>query len=432
MMQSWGRVHRFAHRHAVPFYRGEVAFDKGINTAYGQGRSYGDVALNSGGQLICTHQLDRLIHFDRHGGVLRAEAGITLAQILEVIVPAGWFLPVTPGSKFVSLGGAVACDVHGKNHHQVGSFGAHVRALSLKRSDGSVHKLTPDKALFALTVSGLGLTGLIEWVEIQLIPLRSAHMWVENRPYDRLEAFFEISAASHTWPYSVAWVDCFARGPRLGRGIYTRARHAAMPSLDDLPSRRRVAWPFQTPGWLLNRASISAFNWLYRRRRGATYKGVQPYEPYFYPLDRIAHWNRLYGPRGFYQHQCLIPKAAAKAGITALLTRIAKQGQGGGQGSFLAVLKNHGPERSPGRNTFCGEGTSLALDFANKGPATLALLAELEAIVLDHGGRIYAAKDGTMAGGSYRAMYPNWTALEAARDPALNSAFWMRVTGDAL
>ncbi len=436
-MLAWGRVHRLQHCQKAPAFRHQTAFSEGlINTPYGQGRSYGDVALNAGGCLVRTHKLNRLLSFNRSTGLLRAEAGTTLADVLEVAVPEGWFLPVTPGTKFVSLGGAVANDVHGKNHHRVGSFGAHVRALSLRRSDGSVQVLRFGDSLFALTISGLGLTGLIEWVEVQLIPIRSVNMWVENTRFSCLDAFFDLSNASKTWPYCVAWVDCFARGARLGQGVFTRARHSLKPDLAARAravigaygaGRPRLSWPVETPSWLLNRYSIATFNGLYRRRAGASYVGLVDYDPYFYPLDSIANWNRLYGPRGFYQHQCLIPKPAAREGIAALLKTISSRSQG----SFLTVLKNHGVETSPGLNSFCFEGTSLAMDFANKGAATLNLLGELEAIVRSFGGRIYAAKDSTMTSATYRAMYPNWTLLEAARDPQLNSAFWMRVTGDA-
>ncbi len=429
-VESWGRVFRFDCTVETPLHRRDLALDahgpRGT-VLHGRGRSYGDVALNDGGRVLCTRHLDRFLYADWDAGVIRAEAGLSLGELLEVAVPQGWFLPVTPGSKFVSLGGAVANDVHGKNHHHVGSFGAFVRALGLNRSDTGRQMLSPTEApdLFELTIGGLGLTGMIDWVELRLSPIVSPLMQVENIPFDSLNEFFNLSEQSHDWPYAVAWIDCFASGRRLGRGIFTRGRHAAR-------TRRLVAhratpklrWPGETPGWLLNKYSIMAFNALYRRRRGATFCGTQAYGSFFYPLDGIAGWNRLYGPRGFFQHQSIIPPEAARAGVTEQLRAIEQAGQG----SFLAVLKSYGPERSPGRMSFGRDGVSLALDFANRGSSTLRLLRRLDDIALAHGGRMYPAKDGHMLPAAFQAGYPQWEALESARDPALTSSFWRRVT----
>ena len=282
--------------------------------------------------------------------------------------------------------------------------------------------------LFALTISGLGLTGLISWVELQLIPISSPFIKVENLRMNNLEAFFALSEESADWPYSVAWVDCFAMGDALGRGVFTRGRHSSeVDPLDTHTTHARLTWPVDAPGWMLNKGTIAAFNATYRRRPGARYKGKQHYGAFFYPLDGIDQWNRMYGRKGFFQHQCIVPKASAPNAVRQLLETIAKAGQG----SFLAVLKQHAAETSPGRNSFCIEGTSLALDFANKGPSTIALLSELDTIVLKHEGRLYPAKDGVMSAQTYQSSYQNWKELEAARDPALNSAFWQRVTETA-
>ena len=399
-------------------------------TFFAQGRSYGDVALNDGGTLIKTGNLNRLISADWEKGIVRAESGLTLDALLRVCVPKGWFLPVTPGTKFVSLGGAVANDVHGKNHHISGSFGAHVKRLGLSRSDGEAFILSPrkNKDLFKLTISGLGLTGFIEWVELQLIPIKSASMTVENIPFNSLDEFFAHSDDSKNWPYTVAWVDCLASGQELGRGIFSRGRHSEVPgALAAHDASTKLTWPADAPNWFLNKVSISTFNRLYRARPGARFQGEQHYDPFFYPLDGIKNWNKMYGKQGFFQHQSIIPKDEAHNGVRALLEVIERSGQG----SFLAVMKNHGRETSPGLNSFCLEGTSLALDFANHGAKTLSLLSELEAISLKHGGRLYPAKDGTMSAAGYQQGYPNWRALEDARDPILDSAFWQRVTGEA-
>ena len=270
------------------------------------------------------------------------------------------------------------------------------------------------------------MTGIIQWVELQLIPIRSPMMQVENYPYKTLDDFFELSAESEEWPYSVAWLDCFAQGKALGRGIFTRARHNPKPTpLTTHPARPRLKWPVDAPSRMLNYASIRSFNWLYRMRPGARMKGAQHYNPFFYPLDGIADWNRMYGTPGFYQYQAIVPEPSAKAAMVKLLQAI----NAAKQGSFLAVMKHHGTERSPGRNSFCMQGTSLALDFANKGPALRQLFSMLDDIVAQYGGRLYPAKDGLMSPQIYQMGFPNWKDIEKLRDPALNSAFWARVTG---
>ncbi len=435
MVLSWGRAHRY-NQALFPLQAGDAAGqivrlmgsgEPSSLLAHGLGRSYGDVALNEGAGLALTALLDNFIAADWRTGVVRAAAGLSNEELLRVCVPRGWFLPVTPGTKFVTLGGAVANDVHGKNHHTSGSFGAHVRAFGLLRSDRGLLTCSREENadLFALTLGGLGLTGIILWVEVQLAPIASSRLDVENLPCRDLEDFFRLSHESAAWPYTVTWIDCFARGKRLGRGIFTRGR----PRCDlDLTAHlgKSVSWPMTTPGFLLNRLTISSFNALYRARPAARFSGIQHYDPFFFPLDKIHGWNRLYGGRGFYQHQSLIPLADGEAGIRALLQRIAR----GGQGSFLAVLKLHGDETSPGIMSFCrpGRGVSLALDFANKGKSTRRLLADLDRIVRDHGGRLYPAKDGTMSRDFFQESYPDWTRLEAARDPRISSSFWRRLT----
>lgn len=394
--------------------------------ARGLGRSYGDVALNEGGVLLSTPGRDRFLDADWQTGRVKASAGLSLDELLRVSVPKGWFVPVTPGTKFVTLGGAVANDVHGKNHHVAGSFGAHVTALELLRSNGErlVCSHGENSDLFALTIGGLGLTGLIDWIEFQMKPIHSSNLHVENLPFARLDAFFELSEDSRDWPYTVAWVDCMAGGNSLGRGIFSRAREAEDGELIAHTPKAGLKWPVTTPGFLLNRLSISSFNWLYRHRPAAGFKGIQPYNPFFYPLDGIREWNRLYGHKGFFQHQCLLPPETGRAGLGEMLETI----QRAGQGSFLAVLKVHGPEPSPGVMSFCREGVSLALDFANRGKKTLKLLARLDEIVASHNGRLYPAKDGHMSPETFQTAYPRWRELEAARDPNFSSSFWRRVT----
>lgn len=429
MILSWGRVHRLGHRVLRPRHRDSLdpadAARLAVNgtvLAHGMGRSYGDSPLNGDGTLIVTCNLDRILSANWETGIVRAEAGLTLDALIRISVPRGWFPAVVPGTKFVTLGGAVANDVHGKNHHTSGSFGSHVEALGLLRSQGRRLTLSRNEnsELFSLTIGGLGLTGLIEWVEIRMIPILSSRLEVESNRFDQLDVFFDLCNDSADWPYTVAWIDCFSS---LGRGIFSRGRFVAEGPLETHRDGR-LEWPMETPGIALNRYSISAFNQVYWRLPKTGTGQRSEYNGFFFPLDGIREWNRLYGRRGFYQHQSLLPPDEARPGLRALLEEIRRSGQG----SFLAVLKNFGPERSPGRLSFGGEGYSLALDFANKGSSTLALLARLDAIVRPRGGRIYPAKDGRMAGDFFRESYPRWSELEAMRDPAFSSSFWRRVT----
>jgi L-gulonolactone oxidase len=402
-----------------------VAKSDGPVIAHGLGRSYGDVALNEGGTLLLTRRLDSLISADWSTGRVRAYAGLSLAELHRVSIPKGWFAAVTPGTKYVTLGGAVANDVHGKNHHQAGSFGAHVISLKLNRSDGEALICNPNdnSDLFALTTGGLGLTGLIEWVELQLKPIASSNLHVENIPCPDLSTFFELSKESSDWPYTVMWVDCFAPGEKLGRGVFSRARPANDGVLDAGAEKPALKWPVETPGFLLSRQLVSLFNALYRLRPGASFKGLQSRDAFFYPLDGVRDWNKLYGRQGFFQHQSILPMEEGERGVRLLLETIRQSGQG----SFLAVLKVHGPESSPGVMSFCREGVSLALDFANKGEKTLKFLDALDEIVQRFGGRVYPAKDGRMSARFFKESYPRWRELEAARDPQFSSSFWRRV-----
>jgi FAD/FMN-containing dehydrogenase len=390
------------------------------------GRSYGDVALNADGDLCQTVLADNVLAFDRLSGRIRAESGITLGDLNKITIPHGWIIPVNPGTQFVTLGGAVANDVHGKNHHKVGAFGAHVRAFQIVRSNGETLICRPHENanLFAATISGLGLTGFIEWVEVQLQRITSRNLYVENIRVKNLDHFFSLSKDSGDWTYTAAWVDCFSAASSLGAGIFTRANFVDDGVLIGKIGQRSYSLPIELPSIVLNKLTISTFNWLYKRRPGASFKGVQDYQSLFYPLDQIRDWNKVYGRRGFYQHQSIIPMEASRSGVEALLSNVRKSGQG----SFLAVLKRHGPETSPGLNSFALDGVSLALDFPNRGAKTRELFGELDAIVMAHGGRLYPAKDALMSAATYQSGYPNWRRLETLRDPKISSSFWRRVT----
>lgn len=397
--------------------------------AYGNGRSYGDSCLNSGGALIDTRVLDAVLSFDRETGLMTCGPGLTLDRLLDIAVPAGWFPPVTPGTAFVTIGGALANDVHGKNHHGAGTFGCHVRAFELLRSDGQSLLCAPDinAGLFAATIGGFGLTGLVTQVTLQLMPIRSAAMEQEILPFDDLDGFFALAAASDaTHDYTVAWVDALASGRHFGRGIFFRANHAPDPGLLPPAPGRSLRFPFQPPFPLINRTTLRAFNWLYRHSqpRGAAPRRV-PYRSFFYPLDRIHDWNRAYGPRGLLQFQCAVPMADARQAVEEMLRRTLAAGEA----SFLTVLKLFGPRRSPGLMSFPIEGATLTLDFPNRGARTEALLTALDRIALAAGGRVNPYKDARMSAATFQACFPQWRAFAAHVDPGFSSDFWRRVTG---
>lgn len=397
--------------------------------AYGQGRSYGDVGLNAGGTLLRTAGLGRILAFDAEAGVLRAEAGATLADVLARVVPHGWFLPVTPGTRFVSLGGAVANDVHGKNHHRAGTFGRFVTAMGLARSSGETLTLAPGgshAALFAATVGGLGLTGLITWVELRLLPIRSDEIVQTAVRFASLEEFFPLSdAASARSPYVVAWVD--ALRPE-GRGVLFEGAHAR-PRGPGRPLRLapppRFTLPADAPAGALRAGVVRAFNAAYfaRAPRRPVRRRLH-FAPFFYPLDALGAWNRAYGRDGFYQYQCVVPRENGHDAVRALLAQVAAAGAG----SFLAVLKVFGDVPSPGLLSFPRPGVTLALDVPSNGPETLRLLRRLDDLVAEAGGRVYPAKDAAMTARAFRRFYPEWEVLARYADPAFSSSFWRRVT----
>jgi FAD/FMN-containing dehydrogenase len=392
--------------------------------AYGCGRSYGDVALNPGGMLIDCRGLDHFIDFDRETGVVTCEAGVRLADILAVLCQpgsdaGGWFLPVSPGTRFVTVGGAIANDVHGKNHHRFGTFGRHVLGFDLARSDGSQCQCSRarETELFAATIGGLGLTGLIMHARLQLRRVAGTAVEIEEIRFEELAEFFALSAESDPgWEYTAAWLDCLRPS---GRGILMRARH--LPGMAAVPP----PLPFELPFSPLNGLTLRLFNAFYFRKSGWRRKTrrTESYETALYPLDGIGSWNRLYGRRGFFQFQGVVPIAEAPAAIGALLREIVRSGEG----SMLGVLKVFGDAVSPGLLSFPIAGTTLALDFPDRGASTRSLLERLEHIVVDAGGRIYPAKDSVMSAISFHRGYAHAARFCAQIDPGLSSAFARRV-----
>lgn len=430
--ESWGRALRTRAQWQPVYWSCDPlpALGSGAKMlAYGMGRSYGDCCLNDGGVLLSTRHCNRILEFDSENGLLRCEAGATLDDILKLIVPRGWFLPTTPGTRYVTVGGAVANDVHGKNHHLAGTFGRHVKRLELVRSDGRRLICSPQEnaGLFGATIGGIGLTGLITWVEIGLRKIASAMIEMETVRFGNLGEFFELSAESdRNFEHTVAWVDCLARGDSLGRGIFMRGNHATGAGPLTVHREPALGVPFDFPALALNPLSVRAFNHLYyhRIRRRLT-RSVTHYGPFFYPLDSINHWNRIYGRRGFFQYQFVAPFSADGAAIREVFERIARSGQG----SFLAVLKTLGTLPSPGMMSFPRPGVSLALDFPNNGPRTRQLFDELDEVVAAADGRFYPAKDARMSPVTYAKCYPRWQEFSPFIDPAFSSDFWRRVTG---
>jgi len=428
---SWGRyprvMHRYVHRPAWNDQLPGILKVGGPNSLlpFGHGRSYGDSCLNGGRELIECGRLNRLLAFDESTGVVRCEGGVSLADVIEIFLPGNWFLPVTPGTSFVTIGGAIANDVHGKNHHCAGTFGAHVHRLALYRSDSDLIVCDADQNpdMLRATIGGLGLTGVIAWADIQL--RRVPGPWIDNEsiPFHSLKAFLDLSHESNErFEYTVAWLDCFSG--KNTRGIFFRGNHAA-DCQRKIRARRGPTVPFALPAWLLNRCSVRAFNTAYyamhARRKGP---GLEPYDTFFYPLDAIRQWNLLYGKRGFLQYQCVIPQRQLDA-VEALLERIARSGMG----SFLGVLKQFGAAPAAGMLSFPRPGLTIALDFPMRGEQTLKLMSSFDEIVKEAGGALYPAKDARMSPGMFEASYPQWRGFIPYLDPKMSSSFWRRVTG---
>ncbi len=370
--------------------------------AYGGGRSYGDSAVRTGGAALLTERLDRILAFDETEQVVVCEPGITVADMQAFLVPRGYSLPAVPGTGFATVGGIVANDVHGKNHDRHGSIGDHVCWFDLLMADGTVKQVAPDNDgdLFAATIGGVGLTGIIVTVCIKVLPMPSNAVQVTEMRVRDLDHFFELFAEHRDRAtYSVGWIDALARGAKLGRGVLELADPSPAGIPDKAPRRLRV--PFDMPGILLNRLTMSAFNEVYYRRvpdGGEVSK--KSLTAFFHPLDALHDWNRLYGRAGFHQFQCVVPEEGGASGIRSLLEEISASGSA----SFLAVLKTMGGE-GRGHLSFPVRGYTLALDFPARAGVT-DLLQRLEDITLDYGGRIYLAKDSMMSEAGFARMYP--------------------------
>jgi FAD/FMN-containing dehydrogenase len=388
--------------------------------AFGNGRSYGDSCHNQTGTLVDMRSMNRILDFDPETGVMKAEAGVLLSDIIDHVVPHGWFPAVVPGTRFVTLGGAIANDIHGKNHHRRGSFGCHVTAFTLLRSDRAIIECSRETngELFAATIGGLGLTGLIVTATIRLMKVAADVVEGVER-FDTIEEYFDRAETADTDnEYAVAWIDQLAGG----RGLLITGNHAKEGG-ETRAAASRLGVPLQPPVNLLSRPFLRLFNMAYFHGKGRSSEPRSSgYQGFFFPLDGVKHWNRLYGPRGLLQHQSVIPFETARDALPEMLAEATRSGHG----SFLTVLKRFGTVASPGLMSFPRPGYTLTLDFPNAGEATLALLETLDRITLEAGGGVNAYKDARMPPGTFAASYPRWAELEALRDPAFMTDFWRR------
>jgi FAD/FMN-containing dehydrogenase len=429
IVSSWGRLEPRKHEVRILSDRHQVVEqlkNSRSGIAYGMGRSYGDVCLNPNGILWKTSGLDRFINLDETSGKLECESGILIRDIQRFLIPRGWSLPVTPGTQLVTVGGAIANDVHGKNHHVFGSFGNHVKKIKLCRTDGAAIEcdphLLPD--WFSATIGGLGLTGVITEAVIQLRRVNGPWLDTETIPYANLEEFFHLADASEAhWEHTVSWIDCISNNK--GRGLFMRGNPSDENNRRPALQNRALTMPF-VPFSLINAPSLRVFNALYfnlkKRKNG---KSICHYGPFFYPLDNLLEWNRIYGPRGFFQYQCVVPRQVGGDAIREMLKETARSGDG----SFLATLKTFGNRQSVGMLSFPQPGATLALDFPNKEQHSLKLFERLDAIVREAGGRLYLAKDARMSRSLFEAGYPRFAEFLQYRDPKISSALSRRLMG---
>ena len=375
----------------------KLVAEKNELIARGNGRCYGDASLAE--NIFSTKRLNKFISFDRLNGILECESGVLLSEILEVIVPQGYFLPVTPGTKYISVGGAVASDVHGKNHHSEGTFSQHLLDFSLMNEHGSVIKCsrTENSNLFWATVGGMGLTGIILSARFKLKNIETVYIRQESIKAANLDEIFRLFEESESWTYNVAWIDCLQKGEHTGRSIMMRGEHAQLHELPrklrenalKIPKKPQSTVPFTFPGFVLNSLTVKVFNWLYYAKQNKKQvNGFVDYETFFYPLDVVNEWNRIYGKSGFIQYQMVIPKERGKEAMRRILETIAKSGNG----SFLAVLKLFGEKQPEAYNSFPEEGYTLALDFKVNSKLK-SLVDRLDSIVEEFGGKIYLTKD---------------------------------------
>lgn len=429
-IQSWGRLTN--HKHNIIQLStpnsviNQISSNLNLGISHGMGRSYGDVALNRDRTLWLTTHLDHLISFDSSTGILHCEAGVSLQEIHRCLIPQGWMLPVSPGTQMITVGGAIANDVHGKNHHRYGSFGDHLISIKIVRTTGETIECsrTNNAEWFFATLGGIGLTGIIVEAIIQLRAVEGPWVHAETIPYNHLDDFFALSDTSEAaWEHNVSWIDCIRGKDAHGlfiRGNLKNPQHKRTPIIQDR------SFPITPAFSMVNRLSLPVFNFAYFYANALR---RQPkfihYEKFFYPLDAIQQWNKIYGKKGFYQYQSVVPREVAKEATHEMLKVIKKSGEG----SFLAVLKIFGEHESGGLLSFPRAGVTLALDFPNRGTKTLKLFNELDHIVTEAQGRLYLAKDTRMPRALFESGYPRFHEFLKYRDPGMSSEMSRRLLG---
>lgn len=432
--QSWGKTFEFKQYKALletnPFKLPIVEKNKFL-LPHGLGRSYGDSCLNKDNYLVPMRLHNNFINFDRDKGILKCQAGCSLPEVLDLIVKDNWFLPVTPGTKYVTIGGAIANDIHGKNHHESGSFGNHLLSFDLLRSDNSITHCTKTENtdLFRATIGGLGLTGIILNAEIELSPISGPYINQEIIKYDSLSEFFHLTEESNSkFHHTVAWLDCFAKNEKLGRGLFIRGNHSSeVIDRDKIKVYKPItSIPVEFPGFVLNPITMKIFNFLYYNKQISKYKKSKVYyDNFFYPLDSVNNWNKIYGKRGMFQYQCVISYKDKQDAVKEILKQISNSKAG----SFLGVIKTFGNKPSLGLLSFPKPGVTIALDFPNKGEKTLKLFNNLDAIVKEANGRLYPAKDSRMSNEMFKFSFPNYEEFLKYTDSAFSSSFIRRVLG---
>ncbi|WAU85340.1 FAD-binding oxidoreductase [Streptomyces sp. Qhu-G9] len=423
---GWGRTAPTAARLVRPrTYEEVVAAVRGCGTrggiARGLGRAYGDAAQNAGGAVLDMTALDRVHAIDADGGTVLCDAGVSLHRLMEVLLPLGWFVPVTPGTRYVTVGGAIGADIHGKNHHVAGSFARHVLSFELLTADGEIRTVSPGTPLFDATAGGMGLTGVILTATVRLHPVETSLMSVDTeRATDLDDLMARLTASDHRYRYSVAWIDLLARGAAVGRSVLTRGDHAPLEALPDAARARRAPLEFRpgrlpaapsfVPEGLLGRTAVGLFNELWYRRAPRARGGeLQRMSTFFHPLDGVPHWNRIYGRGGFVQYQFVVGHGGEEA-LRRIVHRISQRRCP----SFLAVLKRFGAG-DPGWLSFPMPGWTLALDIPANLPGLGGFLDELDEEVAAADGRVYLAKDSRLRPELLAAMYPRLDAFRALR-----------------
>lgn len=423
--KSWGNNPKVKKQRNINYSK-ELSFDDQDYLPTGLGRSYGDVGLNDNGTTISMIKHNEIISLDEKNGILNCESGLSIKDILNFIVPKGWFLPVVPGTRNVTIGGAIANDIHGKNHHKVGTFGNYVKSIRLLRSDGTILNCNEEenRDYLSATVAGLGLTGIIISAEIYLKKISSSYVDVTTFKFQSLDEYWEINNnCEKEFDYTVSWVDCFYNKNESLRGVYLAGNHKENFERKEYFENINITFPFTPPFSLVNNFSLKILNQLYYFLNKTSKNSIQHYKKFFFPLDIVNNWNKAYGKKGFFQYQFVVPKKNGPQTIEKVLEIINKNNQV----PALGVLKNFGDVKSIGLNSFPFEGVTLSLDFPNKGEKTKKLFDELNKVIFENNGRIYPAKDAFMNPKEFQESYEGVNNFRKYIDSKFSSGFWKRV-----